>query len=103
MMIVDVVRRLNTEGEICFLLSAYLETLQFHSPSKYLPPGVTTLPLKDADDIEARFSNLLGAEFSGIGHAHGPSHGAIAREATEIFSVACARVQALREAAEPVM
>ena len=105
MLIVDVMSRLNTEDEVYFLLSAYLETLQFHSPEKYLPPGVTNLPLNGAEDVEARFTDLLGAELTGLARSQCDTRGAIAREATEIFGVACARVQRLREnvAASPVM
>ena len=105
MLIVDVLRRLNTEVEISFLLSAYLETLQFHNPEKYLPPGVALLPLHGAEDIEARFTDLIGAELTGLARSHCDTRGAIAKEATEIFGVACARMQMLREntAAAPVM
>jgi hypothetical protein len=56
MLMIDVMRRLNTEHEICFLLTAYVETLQFYESAKRLPPGVTVLPLRGADDIEARFN-----------------------------------------------
>jgi hypothetical protein len=97
MLVVDVMRRLNSEHEIRFLLSAYLETLQFYGPEKYLPPGVALLPLKDADDIEARFNNLLGEELNDLARTSCGTRGAIAREVTEIFGAACARMQVLRD------
>lgn len=105
MLIVDVMRRLNSEHEVCFLLSAYLETLHFHSPEKYLPPGVTDLPLRGAEDVEERFTELLGAELTGLARAQSDTRGAIAKEATEIFGVACGRIQALRDntAAAPMI
>lgn len=99
MLLIDVMRRLNTEHEIRFLLSAYLETLQFFDSAKRLPPGVATLPLKDAEDIEARFTELLGAELCGLARSHCDTQGAIAREATEIFGAAHTRLQALRASA----
>ena len=91
MLIVDVMRRLNTEHEVAFLLTAYIETLPFYDAAKHLPRGVTELPLKDADDIESRFNELLV-----FAHSHCGTQNAMAREATEIFSVAFTRLQTLR-------
>lgn len=99
MLIIDVMRGLKTEREIEFLLTAYIETLQFYGAGKRLPPGVATLPLKGAEDIETRFNELLGAELCGLARSHCDTQGAIAREATEIFGAAHARMQALRGAA----
>ena len=96
MLISDVMRRLNTEREIEFLLTSYMETLQFYGATKRLPPGVATLPLRGADDIEARFNELLGAELCGLARSHCDTQGAIAREATEIFGAAHTRMQTLR-------
>ncbi len=100
MLITDVMRRLNTEHEVAFLLTAYIETLQFSDAAKRLPPGVAALPLNGADDIEARFSELLGAELCGLARSHCDAQGAIAREATEIFGAAFTRSQALRMSAQ---
>lgn len=96
MQIIDVMRRLNTEHEISFLLTAYIETLQFCDSAKRLPPGVGSLPLRGAEDIEARFTELLGAELCGLARSHCDTQGAIAREATEIFGAAYTRLRALR-------
>lgn len=96
MLIIDVMRRLNTEHEIQFLLTAYVETLQFYGAEKRLPPGVATLPLNGVDDIEARFTDLLGAELCGLARSPRDTQGAIAHEATEIFGAAYTRLQVLR-------
>ena len=96
MLMIDVMRRLSTEHEISFLLTAYIETLQFYDAEKRLPPGVGALPLKGVEDIEARFTELLGAELCGLARSHCDTQGAIAREATEIFGAAYARLQTLR-------
>jgi hypothetical protein len=98
MLMIDVMRRLNTEHEISFLLTAYIETLQFYDSAKRLPPGVGVLPLRGAEDIEARFTELLGAELCGLARSHCDTQGAIAREATEIFGAAYTRLQTLRPA-----
>ena len=96
MLMIDVMRRLHTEHEIRFLLTAYVETLQFCDAAKRLPPGVATLPLTGVADIEARFTELLGAELCGLARSHCDTQGAIAREATEIFGAAYTRLQSLR-------
>ena len=97
MQVIDVMRRLNSEQEIRFLLTAYLETLRAGGADKRLPPGVATLPLNDAEDIESRFTELLGAELTGLAHSHCDTQGAIAREATQIFGAAFTRLQTLRD------
>lgn len=96
MLMTDVMRRLNTEHEIRFLLTAYIETLQFYDAEKRLPRGVAALPLTGVDDIEARFTELLGAELCGLARSHCDTQGAIAHEATEIFGAAFGRLQTLR-------
>ena len=96
MLITDVIRRLNTEHEIGFLLTAYMESLQFYDAGKRLPPGVVTLPLRGAVDIEARFKELLAAQLCGLACPHSDTQGAIASEVTEIFGAAYARLQTLR-------
>ena len=67
------------------------------TPTSVCPPGVAALPLTGADDIEARFRELLGAELCGLARSHCDTQGAIAREATEIFGAAFTRLQALRD------
>ncbi len=96
MLLIDVMRRLNSEHEIRFLLTAYIETLQFYDATMRLPPGVAALPLKDEEDIEARFYELMGAGLCGLARSQCDTQGAIAREATEIFGAACMRLHALR-------
>lgn len=100
MQIIDVMRRLNTEHEIKFLLTAYIESLQFYNAAKRLPPGVGALPLRDIEDIEERFTELLGAELCGLARSHCDTQGATAREATEIFGAAFTRIRALRNTSQ---
>jgi hypothetical protein len=96
MLIIDVMRRLNTEHEIGFLLTAYIETLQFYDPAKRLPQAVAELPLRGAEDIEARLTALLHAKSCAFAPAPGATQGKIAREATDVFAAAHTRLQALR-------
>lgn len=103
MQILDVIRKLNTENEISFLLSAYVETLPLYDFARSLPQGVTALLLTGMEDVRGRFEALLDIELSGsVRHAGERVH-AIVREATEIFGVAFTRLRTLHEAtAAPV-
>jgi hypothetical protein len=104
MMLIDVLRHLNTEHELRFLLAAYLENLQSRHVENQLPLGVAALPLKGTQDIEARFAELLGAALCGLARGQCDTQTAIAREATEIFGAAVKRLHTLREgdAAAPI-
>ncbi len=95
MLIMDAMHRLNSRYEVEFLLTAYVETLQFYGAAKQLPPGVALLPLRGIDDIESRLIELSGSDACGQGHAHQRAQNAISREATEIFDAARMRLQAL--------
>jgi hypothetical protein len=102
MLLIDVLRRLNTEHELRFLLAAYLENLQSRHVENQLPLGVAALPLKDAQDIEARFAELMGEALCGLARGHCDTQTAIAKEATEIFGAAVTRLHTLREGDAPV-
>jgi CelD/BcsL family acetyltransferase involved in cellulose biosynthesis len=97
MMLIDVLRHLNTEHQVSFLLAAYLESVQSRQLGAQLPPGVAALPLDDARDIESRFAELIGAGLCDLARAHCDTRTAIAREATEIFGAAVTRLHALRD------
>jgi hypothetical protein len=58
MLIIDAMRRADTAQEICFLLTSYVETLQFYDAAEHLPAAVTALPVRGLDDIAARLAGL---------------------------------------------
>ena len=60
-MIADVMRNANTEHEIYFLLTAYVETARSGEHCEHLPPAATGLPLDDSADIRRRFGTLMRA------------------------------------------
>ena len=91
----EVICRLKTEHEVNFLLTSYVETLQFCGARTWLPPGVAALPLQGLDDIEARFNALKDTEWSGRECAQRDSQKGIASEVTEIFGVAVTRLKVL--------
>lgn len=103
MQILEVMRRMNSETEVTFLLSAYAETLQQYDIGHNLPHGVASLPVRGVDDVRNRFEALLEVELGGApALADGRAH-AIVREAAEIFGVALARMQTLHVKKQDVL
>lgn len=58
MPISDAIQELNTEHEIFFLLTAYIEALGFCDKLSLLPWQMRTLPLAGFSDVEARIDGL---------------------------------------------
>jgi hypothetical protein len=96
MQMLDVMRRLNSESGVKFLLSAYAETLQQCDYGRGLPRGVTTLPVADVEDVRTRFEALLDVELNGSAAQAGERAHAIVCEAAEVFGAALTRMQTLR-------
>lgn len=96
-MLGEVMRHLNSEYAIRFMLCAYLENLHARQMQHTLPAGVGMLPVRDGRDIEARWADLLAA--SPHGHVRGCS--VTAHEAVEVFGAAVARLNALNRSTAP--
>jgi hypothetical protein len=103
MLIVEAVRRSNTTHEVCFLLTNYIETLQFYDSEKHLPAGVAHLPLIGVDDIEARHTALREALLCGLARSQCNTNGTILNEATEVFYEALCRLKTLLREASPAV
>jgi len=97
MLVLDVMRRANSEHEVKFLLAAYLETLPLYDVSHSLPGGVTELPVASVEDVRDRFEALLDIELSGGAERAGEHVHAIVREAAQIFGAALTRMQSLHK------
>ncbi|HTD89546.1 MAG TPA: hypothetical protein VK663_02705 [Burkholderiales bacterium] len=95
MLIIDAMRRSNTTHEICFLLTNYVETLQFYDTTKHLPAGVAVLPVHGIEDIEARCAGLQEAKLCGLARSQCNTNGAILNEAADVFYEAVCRLKAL--------
>jgi hypothetical protein len=61
MLITEALRRANSAHEIRFLLTNYIETLQFYLPGGAAMARVTRLPVHDLPDVEARWAVLRHA------------------------------------------
>ena len=58
-MITDVIRNAENSNEIYFLLTSYLEALQFSGAMDRVLPHIVDLPLKDKVDLKVRFDKLM--------------------------------------------
>src|SRR5262245_33848549 len=59
MMIADVIRHAKTEHEIYFLLTAYLESIQFGNGKNFASRTTIKLPLAGSQDLQQRFNQLV--------------------------------------------
>lgn len=60
MMITDIIRKAETEHEVYFLLTAYLEAVRFGDQLGCLSEAMTQLPLAGIDDVRQRTAKLIG-------------------------------------------
>src|SRR3954469_10215251 len=88
MMLHDAIRKAATEHTVYFLVTAYLETLQF---SRKLPEHLTVLPISDLEDLESRFA-ILVAEFETELRMPDSHKFFVLVEAVAIFDLAAVRV-----------
>ena len=96
MMLHDAIRKASTEHTVYFLVTAYLDTLQF---SRKLPEHLTVLPIADLEDLESRFAKLV-AEFEAELRMPDSHKFFVLVEAVGIFDLAAMRVcQLLSESA----
>lgn len=99
MLINDAIREANTEHEIFFLLTAYVEALGYCDKLHLLPGEMRDLPLAGTADVKARVYGLnlrLQAMAPGSDISAGPA----INEALELFSTALHRLASL-EAVQP--
>lgn len=58
-MIVTVIREAETEQEVIFYLTSYVESLQFGDQLNLLPDSMKALPLTGTDNVQERFQQLI--------------------------------------------
>lgn len=101
MLIIDAMQRATTANEVCYLLTSYVETLQFCDTRGRLPACVTALPVRGLDDVAARLEGLQAVQVPAAVHLAGSSDSAMMNEAASLFRVALCRLEALRMADGP--
>lgn len=90
MPIVDAICEADSEHEIYFLLTAYVEAIRHCDKLGALPERLTRLPFPGAEDLKIRVE-ALRADFGEIGERDR----AVLREAIEIFCAAIERLDML--------
>ncbi|MGH8751747.1 MAG: hypothetical protein ACREUV_08590 [Burkholderiales bacterium] len=95
-MIADVIRETSTEHEVYFLLTAYIEALQFGDRFNLLSKHLTDLPLNAMADLRARSANLL-AELDSASKRLDHRACLVINEALAIFGAALNRFELLEE------
>ncbi len=95
MLIIDALRRASTAQEVCFLLTSYVESLQFYDLPRQLPTAVTALPVRGRDDVAARLAGLRALCHVRPIHRSGGTDYAMLDEALALFTVARDRLQLL--------
>ena len=59
MIIANLIREVNTEEEIYFLLTSYIEAVRYCDKLGFMPAQMSALPLAGKDDLQARFEKLI--------------------------------------------
>jgi CheY-like chemotaxis protein len=90
----DIVRTADSEHEIYFLLTSYIEAVRFNNRASGVPPDVTRLPLHGMDDVKARFEKLL-IELDVASKGLDDGRCALIREALHILGTAWKRLESL--------
>ena len=97
MLISDVVRDANTEHEIYFLITAYVESVRFADKLGLLPEPMTKLPLAGGRDLQERFT-LLMSELDTASKELNDKTCAAIKEALQVFGAGIARLQFIEDA-----
>jgi hypothetical protein len=93
-MITDVIREAESEHQIYFLLTAYLEAVRYGDRLNLLPDALKRLPLTGMNDVKERFEQLfieLDSESKGLNHRAC----AVLKEALHVFSTAINRLDTM--------
>lgn len=100
MVITDVIREADTEHEIYFLLTAYLEAVRFGDKLNFLSEHLTSLPLTGLDDVVGRSTKLI-AELDGAPQRLDDKERVVVKETLEVFGTALSRLWLLERRANP--
>ena len=95
----DIVRTADSDHEIYFLLTSYMEAIRFNNRAPGVPAEVTRLPLDGQDDVKERFGRLM-IELDQASKGLDENRCELIREALHILGTAWKRLESL--AAESV-
>jgi hypothetical protein len=96
-MFADTIRSANTEHEIYYLLTSYIETVRFSDHSRNcIPEPITRLPLNGIGDVRGRFEQLL-VELDKASKSLDDQSCATIKEGVHALGVALSRLTVLDE------
>ena len=101
-MFIDIIRQAESEHEIYFLLTAYLEAVQFSDKLKLLPDSMERLPIASIDSVQERFRKLI-VELDKASKELNDNACAVIKEAMCIFNAALNRLESLAGRQDPAL
>jgi len=93
-MIADVICKADTSNEIYFLLTSYIEAMQFSGVPSGIAPDILHLPLQGRIDVKRRFGKLL-VELDGASRRLDDQSCLAIREALHVFGAALNRLRTI--------
>jgi len=93
-MFIDVIRGAETEHEIYFLLTAYIQSVRYSDRLRLAPDLLARLPLHGMSDVQSRFGALV-PELDKASRRLDGKGCVLIREALNIFGTALDRLTAL--------
>ncbi|HUL41980.1 MAG TPA: hypothetical protein VLV32_08780 [Burkholderiales bacterium] len=100
MTIATIIREANTEQEIYFLLTAYIDALQFGDKLNCLSEHLRKLPLTGLEDLRARSIKLV-TELDAASKRLDDKVCTVIKEALEIFGAALSRLESFQRLSRP--
>jgi hypothetical protein len=97
MLITDLIRDANSEHEVHFWTTAYIESVRYGDQLGLLPERVTRLPLTGARDIRERFDGLV-IELDAASRQLNDRFCTAIKEALQVFGAGIARLKLIDNA-----
>ena len=94
MIIIDIIREAETEHDVYFLLTAYVEAVRFGDKLNCLSEPMTRLPFTGMDDVSGRFEKLV-AELDVASRRLDDNTCEVIKEALHVFGTALNRLRSL--------
>lgn len=93
-MIVTAIREAETEQEVYFFLTAYVETLHYGDQLNLLPESIKTLPLTGLENVQDRFQQFM-VELDRASKRLDHKACGVIKEALHAFGTALVRLEVL--------
>jgi hypothetical protein len=100
MMITNFIREANTEHEIYFMLTAFIEAMRFSDKLNLLSEHLTSLPVTGMDDVRGRSAKLI-AELDGASQRLDDRACMVVKQALVVFGTALTRLELFQRMAQP--